>query len=489
MSIFQRKWTAWVLAGWVMAAWALPAQALFFRIEGDRLWLQADRTPMREVLLEFARAGVAVRMDPRASSPVTASFRGEPLDKAMGRLLEGYDYLLAWRTLRGPLGQVPKLDEIQVYLPGEPSAARALEKPGGRFEATRGVGGGSPEFVKDELLVGVRPGTTYEEFRRLLDQVGGMIAEADAATGIYLIRFAPGTNVEALLGQLGRHGSVAHAELNWVTRLPGGDRAGGGLPGVPEAKKPADGSTPVAVLDSGLDPGAGLGEVVSAAWDAVEPERSVSDALGHGTQMAFLASGVVQADGASAGDALPVVAVRAFDEEGKTSNFAIVQALAFAAQAGAKVVNMSWGSETDSAFMRRAMEVAAERGLILVAAAGNAATGRPTYPAAYPTVLGVGGVTADGAAWEKSNFGDFVSLSAPATASIPVGHEGPPGAYAGTSISSAVAANALAQYVNRNPEATPAAAWAALQGALSPGPPGHGAGVLDAAALARFLGE
>jgi thermitase len=432
---------------------------------------------------------VAVRFDPRIHSAVTASIRGTDLDAALDRLLEPYDYLLTWKMLRGPLGRVPKLQEIQVFMPGSPAAARPIPRASRAFDSTRGVSGTAPEFIKDELLVAVRPGTTYARFQHLLDQVGGMIVEADAATGVYLIRFPPGTNVEALLQQMARSPLVANVELNQVTRLPAAlANALPGRPPLPNVRPPADGSIPVAVLDSGLDPRAGLSAVVSATWDAIDPDRSPSDPAGHGTQMAFLAAGVIQADGAGTGATLPVVAVRAFDEEGKTSNFAIIQALAYAAQAGARVVNMSWGSETDSDFMRTAMQVAANQGLILVAAAGNAPTGRPVYPAAYPTVIAVGGATAAGQPWANSNFGDFVALSAPATATLPVGHNGPAGAYAGTSISSAVAANALAQYLNRHPRATAAEAWAALQAALSPAPgPGYGSGLLDAAALRRFL--
>lgn len=247
---------------------------------------------------------------------------------------------------------------------------------------------------------------------------------------------------------------------------------------------------PVAVLDSGLDPAAGLSGLVSAGWDAVDPDRALSDPLGHGTQMAFLASGLLSADGfAASGDLLPLVSIRAFDEDGKTSNFAILQALAYAAQAGAKVVNMSWGSETDSDFMRAAIQQALGRGLILVAAAGNQPTGKPVYPAAYPGVVAVAGVGADGQPWSNSNRGAFVDVSAPAAATFPVGHDGPAGAYVGTSISSAAVAHALGQYLNRNPGVSAAAALAALNQALSPAPAGgYGAGVLDAAALRRLLG-
>ena len=445
-----------------------PVHALYFRLDGDRLWLQAEQTPLVDVLEQFARAGVEVRLDPSIQSTLTGAVRGSDLDEALESLLESYDYLLTWKMLRGPLGRVPKLQEIQIFMPGGKPSARPIPRKSSKFDITRGVTGAAPEFVKDELLVGVRPGTTYAQFKLLLDQIGGMIVEADASTGVYLIRFPPGTNVEALLEQLARSPLVAHAELNYVTRLPGGASSeSSGLAALPSVHPPADGSIPVAVLDSGLDPHAGLASILSAGWDAVDPERALSDPAGHGTQMAFLASGLLAADGVSvSSDTLPLVSVRAFDENGLTSNFAILQALAYAAQAGARVVNMSWGSETDSDFMRTAMQQAADKGLTLVAAAGNEPTGHPVYPAAYSTVIAVGGVTSAGQAWANSNHGDFVDLSASASASFPAG------SYVGTSISSAVVANALARYLNRHPAATSAAALAALRQALSPAPAG-----------------
>ncbi len=477
----------------LFSLFCLPATApaLYFRLDGDRLWLQAENTPLVEILDQFSRAGVEVRLDPSIRSTVTGSVRGQDLDDALESLLESYDYQLTWKLLRGPLGRIPKLQEIQIFMPGSgKSSARPVVRKPTRFDSTRGLLGTSPEYVKDELLVSARSGATYEQFKRLLDQIGGMIVEADAATGIYLIRFPPGTNVEALLPQLARNALIAHAELNYVTRLPAGSPSGStGMAPLPSVTPPADGSIPVAVLDSGLDPRAGLSSVVSAGWDAVDPDRVLSDPAGHGTQMAFLASGLLSADGNKSADhILPVVSVRAFDEEGKTSNFAIMQALAYAEKAGAKVVNMSWGSETDSDFMRTAMQVAANQGLILVAAAGNTPSGKSVYPAAYPSVIAVGGVTPDGQPWESSNHGDFVDVSASASATFPIGNDGPPGAYAGTSISSAVVANALAQYRNQHPGATAADATAALTRALSPAPDGgYGKGILDAPALQRFL--
>jgi hypothetical protein len=92
----------------------------------------------------------------------------------------------------------------------------------------------------------------------------------------------------------------------------------------------------------------------------------------------------------------------------------------------AKVMNLSWGTETNSAFMEKAFEYASSKGLIVVAAAGNEPTGNPVYPAFY----------------------------APGFANMPVGYNGEPGIYAGTSISTAYVANSISGFLSQNPSAT-----------------------------------
>ena len=112
-----------------------PASALYFRLDGDRLWLQAENTPLVEILDQFSRTGVDVRLDPRIQSTVTGSVRGSDLDEALDRLLESYDYLLTWKMLRGPLGRVPKLQEIQIFKPGGKTATRQRPKQSAHFDA------------------------------------------------------------------------------------------------------------------------------------------------------------------------------------------------------------------------------------------------------------------------------------------------------------------------------------------------------------------
>jgi len=131
--------------------------------------------------------------------------------------------------------------------------------------------------------------------------------------------------------------------------------------------------------------------------------------------------------------------------------------------------------------------------MIVVASAGNEPTGKPVYPAAYPGVIAVSAVSPNGTVWDKSNHGDFVDLAAPGYATFPVGYQGPPGSYAGTSISSAYVSRSLGLYFAKNPTATSAQAIAALNSSLTDAgdkgkDPFYGGGVLDSTAVGRLLG-
>ena len=93
-------------------------------------------------------------------------------------------------------------------------------------------------------------------------------------------------------------------------------------------------------------------------------------------------------------------------------------------------------------------------GLFLVAAAGNEPIGRPVYPAAYSSVIGVGALEPHGSKWPASNYGEFVMVYAPGYATLPIGYQGEPGLYAGTSIASALVAHEVARLLAIKPDAT-----------------------------------
>jgi hypothetical protein len=237
-----------------------------------------------------------------------------------------------------------------------------------------------------------------------------------------------------------------------------------------------------------------LNDSIVASYDALNPGSSLNDPAGHGTQMAMIASGAIFPGGVPPGEAegVPVIAVRTFDDNGNTSNFALMRAIDYAIAQGARVINLSWGSDTSSDFVETSVAHAQSKGLVVVASAGNAPTGKPVYPSAYPGVVSVSALDTSGTVWDKSNFGSTVTVAAPGMATFPVGHEGPPGAYAGTSISSAYVSRQLALYFTKHPQATTAEAKKALTGAVTDsGQPGrdpyYGYGALDSTAAAMLL--
>jgi subtilisin family serine protease len=143
---------------------------------------------------------------------------------------------------------------------------------------------------------------------------------------------------------------------------------------------------PIAILDTGLSTSnLDFDKFVISSLDVLSPNVEISDTLGHGTQMALIATGLIEPYGTgvqSSESYSPIIAIKAFDENGFITDFNIMESIDFALENHAKVMNLSWGTETNSAFMEKAFEYASSKGLIVVAAAGNEPTGNPVYPAA-----------------------------------------------------------------------------------------------------------
>jgi len=470
--------------------------AVKLHIDGERVWLEANRAPLRDVLKAFAHYGVNVQVDPDIGETVSLRISNAPLEPSLREMLDRYAYVLTWDVVPGPLGEILRLSDMSVFRPGSRERARPLEEDT-RLRVARGPDGRGPEFVQDELLIGFSADVSLDQIRLLLREIGGVIVEGYPELGIYRVRLPPGTHVLALREQLARHPAVAEIEPNYVFREPAPHpvTSDGASASQTRTRLPPAGSAPVAVMDSGLLDVEGLDGLVAGGLDALMPTQALSDPSGHGTQMALITSGVVAPTGQASDDeraGVPILAVRTFDDEGMTTSFGLMRSLQFAVEQGARVVNMSWGSGVDSQFIASAVAHAQSKGMVMVAAAGNEPLGQPVYPAAYPGVVAVGAIQQDGTPWPSSNFGDFITVSAPGAASLPIGHNGPAGAYAGTSISSAYVSYALGLYMQRHPSATPTQAVRALQTAVSTENETKrndrtGYGVLDSAAIERLL--
>ena len=142
---------------------------------------------------------------------------------------------------------------------------------------------------------------------------------------------------------------------------------------------------------------------------------SIADSTGHGTQVAGVVAAASNNGKGVAGVCwnCKLMIVKVMGATGTANYSDIATGINYAVMMGAKVINLSLGGYSDSATLRGVIELAAQTAVI-VAGAGN--DDRPDffYPAAYTgSVLAVAGTAPDDTKHSGSNYGTWISVSAP----------------------------------------------------------------------------
>ncbi len=415
--------------------------------------LHAEEVPVKRILIKLAETGLRVKADPGLELRVTADFADREIGSALAAILKSADHVLVWETVDGPVGPITRLAEVQLFRAGQKDRIRRL--PAARRIVVDSETGSA--YVAGELLIRLKPGVSRETFEQVLDEIRGWIVDSHPVLGVYRVRVSDDADLAALAKRLAEQRAAEAVEPNYAYPLIVSRSAGAVFSTFSAAPDAAahSGDFPIAVLDTGISSAQLQTAQVLSAYNAIEPDLPASDELGHGTRMALLASGAVLPIGISVEPRSlhPVVAVKAFDENGYVSAFDFARSIDFAASQKARVMSLSWGSGTDSRFLKDALEYADKLGMVVVAAAGNDPTGEAMYPAAYGTVIGVGALAPSGKRWDSSNFGDHVAIYAPGFAGFDTdGDRTADEAYAGTSVSTAFVAHLVAGLLSRQPE-------------------------------------
>ncbi len=140
-----------------------------------------------------------------------------------------------------------------------------------------------------------------------------------------------------------------------------------------------------------------------------------SNGYDHGTHVAGIAAAQTnnQLGVASLSYNVKLMAIKASDAE-KSVGYGY-QGIIYAINNGANIINCSWGSTTYSSVLQNIIDEATSRGIIIVAAAGNSNNDIPMYPAALNGVISVANTTDQDVKGTNSNFGTWVTVSAPGT--------------------------------------------------------------------------
>ncbi|MFY7895398.1 MAG: S8 family serine peptidase, partial [Phycisphaerales bacterium] len=260
--------------------------------------------------------------------------------------------------------------------------------------------------------------------------------------GMYLLDLPAGASESTFVSQLQSDSRIASADFNFyvIDEDPNGTTrrmylsvprwwydqdAVPGIIAAPDAWVQSRGAgIVVAVIDTGVDATHPLlaRSVVPRGFNFLTNTTNTLDVaqnvdtngngeidqlFGHGTLVAGLVLRV-------APDAriMPIVAM---DSDGYATIFRLAQGLYHALDNGAHIANVSMGMEADPPLLRDVIADVELQGLIVVASAGNRANSNPDYPAGTSSLgtLAVAATTDNDVRAEFSNYGPWVSLSAP----------------------------------------------------------------------------
>jgi len=254
---------------------------------------------------------------------------------------------------------------------------------------------------------------------------------------------------------------------------------------LPQAHTLAHGANvTIAIIDSGIDiRHPELANAIVGSFDALGSKEGPHV---HGTGIAGAIVSHARLMGSA--PAARILAIRAFGVApggAESTSFVILKGLDYAAANGAQIVNMSFAGPKDG-LIERGIAATAAKGIVMVAAAGNAGPkSPPLYPAVNANVIAVSATDAQDKLFAASNRGGHIAVAAPG---VDIFLPAPDEKYqmtSGTSFSAAYVSGLAALMLERNPALKPGEVRAILmKTARDLGSPGRddlfGAGEADA---------
>ncbi|MFO7675360.1 MAG: S8 family peptidase [bacterium] len=245
------------------------------------------------------------------------------------------------------------------------------------------------------------------------------------------------------------------------------------------------GGITIAVCDNGVDyahpdlsarftPGE-YGYDFAAGDNDPKPDNTQLPEAFHGTHVSGICAATIDNGIGIAGwAAARLLAVKVLSDSGSGSMSNLASGIRWATDRGARVVNMSLGSDDYSTPVAEAASYAAGKGVLMVAASGNQGAGTVQYPARLPEVVAVGATDRFGRLAEYSNYGAHQDIVAPGSYVRSCWTGGGYGLASGTSMASPQVAGIVALVFSVSPNISATRARAILGvSAIDMGPAGQ----------------
>ncbi len=291
---------------------------------------------------------------------------------------------------------------------------------------------GAP-YAAGELLVTYEPGASEQHIDAVVEESEARVEEEISTPGAQLLSFpavkhersehAREKKLQRAREALRREPGVKHVDYNYL-RLPDytpndpefGSQWDLDAIGAPDAwDKTVGVGSRVAVVDTGIDGDhPELESKIVSQKDVVDNDVVAQDDVrGHGTHVAGTV-GAVTNNGVGVAAVCPackLLVAKSGDSRG-LYDYDIVQGIYWSVNNRAKAINLSLGSRGNSRILEHAVDYAWDHGVVVVAAAGNENTSKPSYPAAYRNVISVAATDQLNKRATFSNFGK-VDVAAP----------------------------------------------------------------------------
>jgi hypothetical protein len=345
-----------------------PADSLNWRSKENQVDANIEKSTLIPLLKQISRAtGWKVYVEPGADTPVSVKFKDVTQDEALRRLLgklnfardqtNGVTRLLVFRTIAGAATEAVRLEKKDYR-------------------------------IHNEDLVKLKRGAGTNAINQLAGKLGAKVTGRNDAVGLYRLQFPDGASANAALQQLASDPSVSAADGNYSVDRPAPAQMAAvtGPAGIPFNLNPTPntGGPILGLVDTAVDPPSQFNSYMMTPINVTgETDSQSASEPSHGTMM------LETMLNAMGGDPSRILPVDIYGSSQSTSTFEMINGVVAAINAGANPISISSGGTGDSQLMGSLIQDAVQKGIVIVAAAGNSPGEGDVYPASYPGVVSV----------------------------------------------------------------------------------------------------
>jgi len=385
-------------AGTNLLVWNTATDRVTADVRSERLW------PLLEDIAH--QTGWHIFVEPGSAANVSAKFKALSSGDALHMLFGDLNFALVPQT------NAPSV--LYIFRTTMQSATQPvrIKKPVKR--------------VANELLIRVKPGADVEA---LAKSIGAKITGRLDKLGLYRLQFADATATDAALAQLQTNTDVSAVDYNYIYDAPPSVQP------ISSANLPAGAAAPLSLQ---LNPPGASGKVIIGLLDMnvqslgpqidkfVLPQISVAgDApnnadITHATAMLYNFYTAISTVSPS-GTSVQVLPVDIYGGSETTTSWSAALGIQAAVNNGATILNMSFGSASESSVLNSVIAEAQAHNIVMFGAAGNTSVNTPTWPGATSGVYDITALGQTGQLASYANYWSGVSMALPGSGFVNYG--------------------------------------------------------------------